>query len=607
MTSLDISTIPNIKKSEVIQLEVNDFDDTPISNSYFNKLIARGAVDFFDKAHTRHPKTWNNKAYLSALSAKKSEIPKQEFIKVFKNIAPDGITSSDLTTIKSAYKAKISKKEKNTTQASIIFNMVTKDSRFNFGYDDLNRGYVNTQGYDGNPFYQEISSSYMKRCFFKYARENLKINLAKKTLEEVCYQVNAFAVYECKQIKFHLRTGMHENNLYISTKDLEHPFIKISKDTYNTCKESPIAFCGSNLQALMFSPEDFSFETTHEKIKKLFKHIHLTSVEDELLLISFLVSTLITNLGTFPILILTGEQGAGKSTCSRLIKSLVDPDVIGPRSMPKDERDLSISFLNTHLVVFDNISKIKNEMSDALCKVASGGAFVTRSLFTNGDEFIMRFKRPLIINGIDATPDRADLLDRSIILDLQKPAQRIDEEEVFINFHKDAPAIQSAIYDLTSSVLKNFKTTTLKDNYRLAGFAKIGLIIESQLGYPKGTFKKFYEENRFRSSIQMVEKETLICGLIQKYNPDQIIELSASKLLKALPYSITGDRYFPKTGGALGKKLKRLVPILREHGFSIDQHKNQYGRIWRIQMPPEKSPLWSIFPDLDDFEVENDR
>ena len=64
-------------------------------------------------------------------------------------------------------------------------------------------------------------------------------------------------------------------------------------------------------------------------------------------------------------------------------------------------------------------------LSDALCRVATGGGFATRTLYEDDEETIFSYMRPVAVNGIDEIVTRHDLLDRSLIIHL--PA--IPEEE----------------------------------------------------------------------------------------------------------------------------------------------------------------------------------
>ena len=57
-------------------------------------------------------------------------------------------------------------------------------------------------------------------------------------------------------------------------------------------------------------------------------------------------------------------------------------------------------------------------MSDPLCRLATGGGFATRKLFSDSDEVIIDAVRPIILNGITNGIIRPDLAERAISLNL---------------------------------------------------------------------------------------------------------------------------------------------------------------------------------------------
>ena len=85
--------------------------------------------------------------------------------------------------------------------------------------------------------------------------------------------------------------------------------------------------------------------------------------------------------GPYPILALTGEQGTGKSLTADMLRSLLDPHTASLRSLPRDTRDLYVAAINGHVLVFDNLSGVSTEISDALCRLSTGGGFSTRALY----------------------------------------------------------------------------------------------------------------------------------------------------------------------------------------------------------------------------------
>jgi hypothetical protein len=73
---------------------------------------------------------------------------------------------------------------------------------------------------------------------------------------------------------------------------------------------------------------------------------------------------------------------------------------------------------NGHILAFDNLSGLPFWLSDALCRVASGGSFAIRQLYTDCDEILFQAARPAILNGIEDIVCRSDLADRAIFLAL---------------------------------------------------------------------------------------------------------------------------------------------------------------------------------------------
>ena len=147
------------------------------------------------------------------------------------------------------------------------------------------------------------------------------------------------------------------------------------------------------------------------------KLVNVESDEDWILIVAWLVASLRPS-GPYPALSVNGEAGAAKSTLCRILRGLVDPNVAAIRSAPRDERDLVIAGSNGHVIALENISKIPDWLSDALCRLSTGGGFGTRELYSDGEEKLFEGQRPVILNGINELCTRSDLLDRAICVSL---------------------------------------------------------------------------------------------------------------------------------------------------------------------------------------------
>jgi hypothetical protein len=115
--------------------------------------------------------------------------------------------------------------------------------------------------------------------------------------------------------------------------------------------------------------------------------LNVRSEEDFRLLVAWLVGTLNPDR-PFPVLVLQGEQGSAKSTTVRVLRSVVDPAVEPSRAPPRDERDLAIAASGSWVPTLDNLSGVRPWLSDALCRLAKGGGFATRELYSNDREVI---------------------------------------------------------------------------------------------------------------------------------------------------------------------------------------------------------------------------
>lgn len=196
----------------------------------------------------------------------------------------------------------------------------------------------------------------------------------------------------------------------------------------------------------------------------------------------------------FPILAFCGPKGAAKSSATRYIRSLVDPNVIPHRALPRKERDLVIAAKHARVLAFDNLSGLGNDLSDALCRAATGAGLGTRTLYTNDDESVFRVARPIILNGIDDLGERADLGSRTYLCRLEIPAKRRTDAEVDAAFARVAPRVLGALFDALAVALRNVGTVPAL-TVRMADAAQWAVAAEAELGFPAGSFRRALEAN----------------------------------------------------------------------------------------------------------------
>ena len=78
-----------------------------------------------------------------------------------------------------------------------------------------------------------------------------------------------------------------------------------------------------------------------------------------------------------------------KTLACRVLRRLINSNGAELRTDTRDERDLLLAARNSWVVALDNLSYVRNDLSDAICHIATKGAFATRALYTNDDVFFL--------------------------------------------------------------------------------------------------------------------------------------------------------------------------------------------------------------------------
>ena len=189
------------------------------------------------------------------------------------------------------------------------------------------------------------------------------------------------------------------------------------------------------------------------------------------------------NRGPYPVIVLSGEQGSAKSTFSAVLRALLDPNTAPLRALPREDRDLFIAASNGHVLAFDNVSGLPAWLSDTLCRLATGGGFAVRQLYSDNDEVLFDASRPVILNGIEDIVSRPDLADRALFLTLEPipEERRRPEAELWDAFDAERPRLLGALLDAVVEGLRRLPETRLERLPRMADFALWATACETAL------------------------------------------------------------------------------------------------------------------------------
>jgi hypothetical protein len=379
--------------------------------------------------------------------------------------------------------------------------------------------------------------------------------------------LEAKAQFDAPEHAVHIRIAEHAGHIYLDLADEHWRAVEIGRDGWRVNKYPPVRFRRPVGMLPLPVPEHGG------SIEDLWPILNLSSRNDFVLVVAWLLAALRPG-GPYPLLAISGEQGSAKTVLSKMLKALLDPNVAPVRALPREERELMIAANNGYVLAFDNLSGLPNWLSDALCRLASGGSFAVRQLYTDQEEVLFESTRPILLNGIEDVVSRPDLGDRAIFLTLPQigDAQRRPESELWREFEIARPRILGALLDAAVRGLRATGCVHLDRLPRMADFALWAAACETAL-WPAGTFASAYAANR-RTAIESIIEADPVAVCVRALMIDRTIWTgSASELLRLCAeharVDISNGSAWAKNPRALAGRLRRVQTFLRTLGIEI--------------------------------------
>ena len=408
-----------------------------------------------------------------------------------------------------------------------------------------------------------------------------------EALQSALNVIEAKAHFDAPQRAAHIRVAGLDGRLYLDLGDETWRAVEIEASGWRVIDNPPVRFRrAAGMQPLPIPVPGGSVET-------LRSFLNVQSDNDFVLVIAWVLAVL-RNRGPYPVIVLSGEQGSAKSTFSAILRALLDPNTAPLRALPREDRDLFIAASNGHLLAFDNVSGLPAWISDTLCRLATGGGFAVRQLYTDQDEVLFDAARPVILNGIEDIVTRPDLADRAVFLTLEPISEehRRPEDELWAAFEVERPRILGVLLDAVVEGLKRLPETHLPKLPRMADFALWAAACETAL-WSAGTFWSAYCGNRDEAVEGVIDADPIAAAVRVLMATRTEWMGTASDLLGALAEAV-GERIaksktWPDTPRALAGRLRRAAAFLRKIGIEIsfDREGRARTRTIRITTNPD--------------------
>ena len=321
----------------------------------------------------------------------------------------------------------------------------------------------------------------------------------------------------------------------------------------------------------------------------------LPSDGDRLLLMAWLVTALMPI--PRPILTLVGPHGSAKSTFSTFLRRLLDPSRV--ELLGRDARtDLPLVFDKHAVPVFDNTDGMTPQEADLFCQAVTGRGIARRKLYTDADEFILSFKRAIILNGLRLPTNRPDFLDRALILDLERvpPERRQVLEQVETAFMEARPRLLGALLTTLSQVLSVMPTMSREGLSRMADFHLMGRAVAEVVGSTSTQFDEAFTQAEARQKRGAFDN-TLALSLLLFARQVRRWQGDATNLLQRLHETAKANQirqspeFWPDTPMALGRQLKHLGDSLARNGVRVSKVRRATARLISLEYDPTADRL----------------
>jgi hypothetical protein len=398
-----------------------------------------------------------------------------------------------------------------------------------------------------------------------------------RAMPDIAAYFESKALFEGVEEEVYIRVAGYGGRVYVDLCDPAWRVVEITPEGWQIIpgRDAPVRFVRTSGMLALPDPERGG---SLGELRAVLNIGRDAEGERNWLLISAWLAQGFNPRGPYPVLTLLGPQGAAKSFAQRILRNIVDPSSVPIRGVPRDEHNLYIDAASSWVISLDNMSTIPAWFSDALCRLATGGGFSTRTLYTDRDQELFSALRPAAINGIGDVITRPDLLDRALIINLPRirPEDRRAEKELEAAAEAAKPGILGALFDAVAAGLAKQDAVFLERHPRMADFARWGVATEEALGGEPGSFMNAYTESQeeaVETALEAWPVAAVVMDFAVSYTKEEPWGGTATDLFARLNDRADDDlkrsRDWPRAPNKLMEQLGRLAPALQEAGVYV--------------------------------------
>jgi Bifunctional DNA primase/polymerase, N-terminal len=311
--------------------------------------------------------------------------------------------------------------------------------------------------------------------------------------------------------------------------------------------------------------------------------VNLKSERDRRLFKAYLVTLALEHVSR-PIFNASGAMGSGKTTIGRVVKRTWDPTA--PETVRFDPRDFLQKAMHAYIVMLDNQNTIPEWAADTLCRLVTGEADSKRRLYTDDEDVIIELRRAVILNGINVPTERGDVLDRSLVVELERipDGDRKTEEQIWELFAQEHPRLLGALFDILSRAIALKPALKLSRRPRLADWGEYAACVYQDMGWGAETFLEDWDEVVRVQNQATLDGSPVAQAIIKFMEDEQEFTATSSethgklKVVAAqLGVDVERDKAWPKSARWLWRRIKEVLPLLVAAGIEANRMEDRSG------------------------------
>lgn len=445
-----------------------------------------------------------------------------------------------------------------------------------FGTDELERPFALLVEAGENPYAYPLRGKAFTD-WLQYEAYQRGDVLKQEDLSEVLSLLTAHARFEGMELNVHLRSAKREDgSVELDCADDEGTRIRLEDGEVKVLSagSDTIFHQSRTTQPLPMLAEEGDW-------RALLPFLNMEEQRALLLVgwLSYMLSHPKASSVGYPILVIRGEQGSGKSMlCKSVVRALVDPNASGIQIFPKDPKDLVIGSQNAFVLIFDNLRQLSKELSDVLCMAATEGTLVTRKLYTDAEDHVMHLHAPIVLNGIHDFVVEADLASRCLTIELLPMAPEKREHETLLKYRleEQLPVVFRGLLELSAKALQVVEQVEVKHPERMLGFVRWLAALETVMDLKAGELQKAYSDSLQQAMLDTILENPFAYAVLEmaKEYSDKPWKGRPKELLIQLDTRVTrrirhNSQVWPQNPIALSKRLGVLQKSLAAQGVVL--------------------------------------